>query len=182
MSAEQIFLQKYRFIFFTFVMLLVAGCASQSVDKKNKPAAPTTAAMVTQIRAAGSDDLAEVFQPVRDPLVIELIDQASAHEQAGKLNDADAALAKALEVAPTDPDLLQRRAEVAVLRKKWPDAERFAMDSYNNGPMIGRLCERNWTTLLLLQQQQKKKDESFNETTSAKTMIERCKVVPPVRM
>jgi hypothetical protein len=161
-------------------VLLLASCATPP-PAPLAPAGPpplTDAQIVETTRAAGRDGVELVVTPLVDPHVEDLRDRAEAHQAAGKPKKADADLLKALAITPDDPDLLQWRAELAVLRGARGEAEALAKRSIALGPKSGPLCRRNWTLVKLLRES---RGEAEN-ATSAAAMLERCTIAPPVRM
>lgn len=128
-------------------LLALAGCATVP------PPAPApsfdAAAVVTAVRAAGESLPTEVeVQPLQDPLVTDLREQARRDEQAGRLAQAATALDRALAERPDDPALLQERAELALLERQLDAAFDFARRSHAAGPAVGPLCRRSLEMLL----------------------------------
>ena len=142
------------------------------------PPPPTAAAIVAAVREAGQAGAELVVTPLVDAQVKDLRLAAAAAEAAAAFEQADAALAKALSISPDEPDLLQWRAEIAVLRGARAEAEALARRSIELGPKSGPLCRRNWTLLKLLREG---RGEAEN-VVSAAAMLERCTISPPVRM
>jgi hypothetical protein len=160
--------------------VLLAGCATLPPEPP-APAGPpplTPAQIVEAVRAAGADGVELVVTPLVDPHVEDLRERARRAQQAGRPARADAELLKALAIAPDDPDLLQWRAEVAVLRGKHDEAEALAKRSITLGPKSGPLCRRNWTLVKLLREAR----AEVENAASASAMLERCTIAPPVRM
>ena len=136
------------------------------------------AQMLAQVRAAGEMGRDLDVQPLRDPQVEDLRATAAAAEQRGDFAAADAALLSALRISAGDPDLTQWRAELALVRRDWAGAEKLAMESFAQGPKLGGLCRRNWTTLQFAR-------ESRGDTANAaiaRQRVGQCAVNPPVRM
>ena len=48
---------------------------------------------------------------------------------------------------PSDPQVLQSRAELAIRNQHWMLAEQYAQRSFDSGAKLGSLCRRNWLTL-----------------------------------
>jgi len=162
-------------------LLALVACSSDAPP----PAAgrPATAridpvALVATVRAAGATGNELEVKPLRDPQVEDLRAEAEAYEARGEYPQASAALNKALEITPADPDLLQWKAELALLLRAWPVAEQLASQSYENGPRLGGLCRRNWTTVQLARES--RGDEAGAEV--ARRQLDGCTVAPPVRM
>ena len=136
------------------------------------------AQMLALVRAAGETGRELDVQPLRDPQVEDLRATAAAAEQRGDFNAADAALLSALRITAADPDLTQWRAELALVRRDWKNAEVLAMQSYDRGPKLGGLCRRNWTTMQLAREAR----GDVGNATIAQQRVGQCAVNPPVRM
>ncbi|GAB3730090.1 hypothetical protein GCM10028794_05060 [Silanimonas algicola] len=162
------------------VALLLASCATPP-PAPVAPAVPpplTDAQIVEATRAAGRDGAELVVTPLVDPHVEDLRERAEKAQASNRPQRADRELLKALEITPDDPDLLQWRAELAVLRQARDEAESLAKQSIALGPKSGPLCRRNWTLVKLLRES---RGEAEN-AASAAAMLERCTIAPPVRM
>jgi len=81
-------------------------------------------------------------------------------------------------LAPQDPTLLQEAAELSLYLADWEQAIALASRSFENGPRLGPLCRRNWTTLQLVREQIGDGEGS----ASAQAQRQRCTVSAPVRM
>lgn len=162
------------------LVLLLAACSSSTPPpERGAPAAkPDPVAMVAAIRAAsvGDDDL--FVQPVRDPRVDELRAKAEALEARGDYKGAAAAITAALAITSADNELLQWRAELSLLRRKWTEAERQASEAYEKGTQLGGLCRRSWSTIA--HARQARGDGAGAEV--ARRQAEACAVPLPVRM
>ena len=162
-------------------LALLAGCTATpetAARRVKKAAPPTPTQLVASVRAAGATGVELEVQPLRDPQVEDLRAQATRLESAGKTKKADKVLLQALAISPGDPDLLQWRAELALLGKDWQQAERLANTSFERGPKLGGLCRRNWLTVQFARQRRK----SPAAAEVARQQGERCTVAPPVRM
>jgi tetratricopeptide (TPR) repeat protein len=132
-------------------MLALGGCASAPPLPVWSGSEPE--AIVADIRAAQAFEGTKStpgeleVQPLRDPMVEDLRQQAVVHERAKRYADAASALDKALAISPDDPALLQERAEAAVLTRDIDRAERLATDAYELGAKVGPLCRRHWATI-----------------------------------
>lgn len=142
------------------------------------PPPPTPAEIVAAVREAGQAGAELVVTPLVDAQVKDLRLAAKAAEAAAAFEQADAALVAALAISPDDPDLLQWRAELAVLRGEQAEAQALVQRSIARGPKSGPLCRRNWTLLKLLRQGR----GELENVVSARAMLERCTIAPPVRM
>ncbi|GAB3315583.1 tetratricopeptide repeat protein [Luteimonas notoginsengisoli] len=132
------------------VVLVLAACATS--EPVPPPPAPLTAAtpqqQVAAVRAAAGDGEGELaIQPLRDPKVEGLREQASRLESQQHYADAASALDQALEIVPDDPALLQERAEAALLLGDPAKAEALARRAFETGSQVGPLCRRHWATL-----------------------------------
>lgn len=164
------------------LVLALAGCAhTGEPDAPAEPRLPVPqpAAAVATIRAAGDKlDSAVQVQPLRDATIEGALARARSAETATRYDDAAAQADQALALEPTAPDILQYRAELDVLRGRWADAERLALDSFEHGPRVGSLCARNWQTVI----------EARTAMNDARTVeqagnrLKQCRVAPRVRM
>jgi Flp pilus assembly protein TadD len=160
-------------------VLALAGCSPPpSAPVSSKPEAPKRD-LVAEVRAVGAEgaDALEV-QPLRDPQIEDLRATATRHEGAREFDQADAALVRALAITPGDPELLQHRAEIALHREQFQQAEQLANDSFERGPRLGALCRRNWATIRLAREM----IGNAEGATTAGNETSRCTVEPPVRM
>lgn len=125
---------------------LLAACATGTPE----PAIPAfdTAAAVRAVRAAGAADEKELsVQPLRDPQVEDLRQDAVALEARGMVQGAADALDRALGITADDPALLQERAEVALLLGDTDTARQLATRAFELGSQVGPLCRRHWETI-----------------------------------
>ena len=160
-------------------VLLLGACASAPLPR---PAPMSTGAtpeqMVATIRAAGGRDPDELsVQPLRDPQVEDLREQAQRLESHQRYVDAAAVLDRALAITPDDPALLQERAEAALLLHDAPAAERLAREAEAKGAHVGPLCRRHWATI----EQTRRLAGDAPGAAEAKTRIAACTVAPPPR-
>lgn len=125
------------------VMALLCACGSTPAPQPTKPAQADPTQMVAAVRAAAGNGEGELaVQPLRDPMVEDLRQQAVTLEQQKQYADAAAALDKALAITPDDPAVLQERAEAALLLKDFAGAEQRARRAYEIGAKVGPLCRR----------------------------------------
>ena len=108
--------------------LALVACSSGAppAAKARASAKSDVASQVAAVRAAGVNGNELEVQPLRDPQVEDLRMQAEAHEARRELKQANATLDRALALTPGDPDLLQWKAELALLGRpgsppnSWP--------------------------------------------------------------
>lgn len=111
------------------------------------------AAAVVLIRAAGSAGNAELeVQPLRNPEVEDLREQAQQRQQRGDHRAAAQLLDQAIGLHPDDPMLLQERAEAALLLRDLAGAEATARHAWQIGTRVGPLCRRHWETVVQIAQ------------------------------
>jgi hypothetical protein len=128
-------------------MLLLGACVAPAPQ----PATPAfdAAAIVKTIRASGAADSTELeVQPLRDPQVEDLRQQATQLEARHMYRGAADLLDRALKLNAEDPALLQERAELAFLLREPTQAGQFAKRAIDLGSTTGPLCRRHWETLL----------------------------------
>lgn len=162
--------------------LSLAACGSGPLQPQEpEPASLTSATpeqMVAAIRAAGGDGEGELsVQPLRDPMVDDLREQAEALHARGEHAQAAAALDQALEIVPGDPALLQERAEAALLLREFEQANALAERAYALGAQVGPLCRRHWATI----EQVRLVAGDGDGAASARAQVEGCKVAGPER-
>ncbi len=90
--------------------------------------------------------------PLQNPAVKELLKQAEQSENVGDFDAAAVAIERALRIQARDPELLQRMAEIQLQKKDYQQALNFASRSYDSGPRVGELCNRNWRTMSVAQE------------------------------
>lgn len=160
--------------------LLLAGCASAPAPAPG-PApliTATPAQMVALVRAAAGDGESELaVQPLRDPMVEDLRQDAARLEAQGRHAEAAAALDRALAIVPEDPAVLQERAEAALLLRDYAGSEQRALRAYELGARVGPLCRRHWTAIRLARLAR----VDAAGAAEAKSRIDACKVAAPER-
>lgn len=164
------------------LLLVLAGCAT-SPPPSPVPAFDAAAAVAT-IRAAGAELPTELdVQPLQDPLVTDLREQARADEQAGRFDNAASALDRALAERPDDPAVLQERAELALLQRQPDAAFDFAQRARRVGPTVGPLCRRSMETLLQVERirAQAGDDAATARADALANERDACTVKPPPR-
>ena len=119
------------------VVVLAAACGT-APPAPQRWVGPAPEMVVAEIRAVGKAAPDELdVQPLRDPMVEDLREQAVAAERARRPADAAAALDKALALSPDDPALLEELAEAATLARR----------AFGIGAKVGPLCRRHWATI-----------------------------------
>ncbi|HVI58197.1 MAG TPA: tetratricopeptide repeat protein [Luteimonas sp.] len=130
--------------------LALAACATQAPPAPETPALTTATPQqqVAAVHAAAGDGEGELaIQPLRDPKVEDLREQAQRLVAQQHYADAARALDEALAIVPDDPALLQERAEAALLLGDPAQAESLARRAFELGSKVGPLCRRHWATV-----------------------------------
>lgn len=167
----------------TLCVVLVGALAACSQPPAPAPQVkappPPQRDLVAEVRAAAADagDVIDV-QPLRDGAVEDLLLAAQRAESALDWPAAAAALERALQLQPSDPELLQRHAEARLALREIEQAERLAARSFEIGPKLGALCRRNWTLLRIAREERGDNAGAI----AASQQLGRCVVEPPVRM
>jgi predicted small lipoprotein YifL len=125
----------------------------------------------------GAEDNELSVQPLRDPQVDDLRQQAASARAGGDLVAAAAHLDQALGLVEGDPGVLQERAELALLAGAPAQAERFARAALDQGSRTGPLCRRHWSTIW---QSRLARNEQLN-ADSARAQVDGCTVPPIMR-
>ena len=163
-------------------VMSLAGCSgstSSGITDSSPGTKPgSSESMLLQVRAAGQVGNELDVQPLRDAQVEDLRTMAMQAENRRDFAAAQRALSQALLITPDDPDLLQWQAELALVTRKWVQAEQLAMRSYDKGPKLGGLCRRNWTTILFASQAR----GDVAAAAQAQQRVAACTVAPPTRM
>lgn len=133
-----------------FSVLLLVACSVPTVPVAPPAFVDTVGgaerlAEVEKIAGAQDDEL--TIQPLRDPMVDDLREQAFAARQRGDLGIAAAVLEQALTLVDGDPGILQERAELALLSREPARAEHFSRAALALGSRTGPLCRRHWATI-----------------------------------
>ena len=166
---------------FALLSLCLAACSASTstslAESQPLVRASSPASLLQQVRSAGlvGDELD--VQPLRDPRVEDLRNQATSAEARGDYAATTKFLAQAATLTPEDPDLLQWQAEMALVGKDWDRAGTLAQQSWERGPKLGGLCRRNWTTLQLVAES--RGDEAT--AMQARQHVAACTVAPPNR-
>ena len=162
-----------RLLVLTSMILLLVGCAAQS------PAPVDERIAAEQVRAPAAAETRglQVFA-LRNPAVTDLSQAASEAERGGDLSRAAMLLERALRIEPRDPELLQQMAELRLDQGRWEQAESHARRSFDVGPRVGELCQRNWRTVAVALERQNRPDEA----RAASARLQTCQVEPPPRL
>jgi tetratricopeptide (TPR) repeat protein len=125
-----------------FLAMMLSACAGFS------PARVEDREVETRVRAPASQESegVQVF-PLQNPAVKELLADAGNAETTGDYNQAAVLLERALRIQPRDPEILQQMAEVQLQKQDYQQALNFAVRSYDIGPRVGEICNRNWRTI-----------------------------------
>ena len=162
-------------------MLALAAC-TVTPSQSDMPALPTfdAVAAVAAIRAAGGADATELdVQPLRDPQVEDLRQQAAALEGKRAYRAAATTLDQALAINPDNPALLQERAETALLLHALDDAQRLAERAFATGSKVGPLCRRHWETIAQVRSAQS--PQAAPAAAEARRQRDACTVAAPNR-
>lgn len=128
--------------------LLALGACTAPPPKSAAPVLDAVA-LVKTIRAAGAASSTELdVQPLRDPEVEDLRQQAVQLEAKHMYRGAADLLDRAMQLNAEDPALLQDRAELALLLNDPAQAQQLAKQAIDLGSTTGPLCRRHWETLL----------------------------------
>lgn len=119
--------RRWRLASLAVVSLWLAACAplAPEPDAEPEPEAP------------------EVAEAPLSPALLALLDRASAFTAAGDLDDAAAALERALRLAPEEPELWYRLAAVRFAQGDWGAAEAMALRSIDRDS-AGAWRRANW--------------------------------------
>lgn len=157
----------------SLLSLLLAGCATQV------PAPVDERIAAEQVRAPAAAEARglQVFA-LRNPAVAELSQAALQAEQEDDLARAAMLLERALRIEPRDPELLQQMAEVRLDQGQWEQAENHARRSFDVGPRVGELCQRNWRTIALSLERR----QDLSAADQARMRLQACQVEAPPRL
>lgn len=154
------------------IAVILSACATPAPTTKFVTTLPPET-LVANIRAlAGNDEDELAVQPLRDPHVEDLRQQAAELERNRLYRAAADRLDQALAINPDDPAVLQERAEVAILLRDFEQAETLARRGYETGAKVGPLCRRHWATI----EQVRIANDDAATAAAAKAQIGTCKV------
>lgn len=151
---------------------LLSACGPVVVPPPPAPGISPQQRLAAVHAAAGAEDTELNVQPLRDPQVEDLREQAARALAGGDAEAAGEALNQALLVVPDDPAVLQERAEVALLQAQYERAETLARRAYDVGSKVGPLCRRHWATI---EQSRLARDQAEN-AASAQAQLRTCTV------
>lgn len=154
----------------------LSACASAPVAPPPAPRIERDWLAEIDAEAARAASAVDVV-PLPDPAVDDLRQRATRARQERRWDAADADLVAALALRAEDPALWQARAEVAIGRAAWADAETFAARSHELGPKVGALCVRNWLSVFAARIEV----GDAVGAASARAAVQRCVVDAPTR-
>jgi tetratricopeptide (TPR) repeat protein len=170
--TKQVIERNLKLITVLTLCMLLAACATQA------PAPVEDRSVEERVRAPAAEESRGLqVYPLRNPAVSELTEAADRAEQAGDLERAAMLLERALRIESRDPELLQHMAEIKLGQGDWAQAESYASRSFDVGPRVGQLCQRNWRTLALARERM----EQFEQAHQARERLQACQVEPPPR-
>lgn len=153
------------------IAVMLAACASTPPPQTKFVTTQAPEALVATIRAAAGNDEDELaVQPLRDPHVEDLRQQAVQLERNHLYRAAATVLDQALAISPDDPAVLQERAEIAILLRDFEQAETLARRAYDAGAKVGPLCRRHWATI----EQVRVADDDAVNAAAAKVQLATC--------
>lgn len=160
----------------TFAILCLAAALAACAGQP--PAPVEDRGVDEQVRAPAAEQARGLqVYPMRNPAVAELSEAASRAEEQGDLERASMLLERALRIEPRDPALLQHMAEIKLERGDWEQAESHASRSFDVGPRVGELCQRNWRTMALARERSGRTDAARR----ARERLDECQVEIPER-
>ncbi|KIQ97898.1 hypothetical protein [Lysobacter sp. A03] len=131
------------------LLLMLSACASAPPAPTPVAVAFDPAAMMATIDQAGVADSRElVVRPLTDGHMEGLKEQLGDLRAPDHLAATAQQLDRALESHPDDAELLQSRAENAILQRDLATAERMARRAAAAGAQAGPHCRRHWETVV----------------------------------
>lgn len=161
----------------TFTLVLATGLIACATTQA--PAPVEERSVDERVRAPAAEEARglQIF-PLRNPAVTELTEASAQAERDGDLDRAATLLERALRIEPRDPELLQNMAEIRLGQGQWDQADSYARRSFDVGPRVGELCQRNWRTMALARERLQQYDQAHD----ARERLAACQVEPPPRM
>ena len=159
--------------------LLLSACATPVLQPEPEPPVDTVALVAAVRASAGPADVKDelAIQPLRDPFVEDLRQQAQRFENERKYAEAAGALDQAIAIVGDDPAVLQERAEAALFAADFAGAETFARRAHAVGAQVGPLCRRHWATIEAAREHAK----DAAGVAEARKQLEACRVAAPPR-
>lgn len=140
--------------FRVFTLLLVSALGACSWFESTKPEVVVVEPpkpkrnVVAEIRAeAAKAGEILVIMPVQSPAVTALLDKVTLAEQRGDYKLARKLISEAEEIEPTNPLVVQFKAESQLHFESYAMAEILAQKSFERSAQTGPLCMRNWLTI-----------------------------------
>ncbi len=118
------------------------------------------------------------IQPLQEPAIRTLVQQARQYEAQGQYRWALKRVRQALQLAPGHPELLQHLAELLLQQGHADLALAYARDSWQRGPRVGPLCQRNWLTMARAHQL----ENHPRKAQEAQRQAQRCVIQPGIRL
>lgn len=104
--------------------------------------------IVAEIRAeAAKAGEILVIMPVQSPAVTVLLNKALQADESGNYKIARQLILEAEEIEPTNPVVVQFKAESQLRFESFAMAEILAQKSFDRSAQTGPLCMRNWLTI-----------------------------------
>lgn len=167
---------NHRLLIAATFALVLSACSAVPVVAPAPSFDPV--AMVKAIQAAGASATPElVVNPLAGAHVTDLQEQARQLHAQGLHAEAAVILDQALTLDPGDPELLQQRAEAAVLLSDLSQAERLARQAITIGAEVGPQCRRHWETVV----QVLAVDGETAQLAQARQQRDACTVTAPPR-
>ena len=120
-----------------------AGCGVRAVNARAVTFETVQEMRESAIRAEGI----LTVSPLTDSQVPALISAAHDAQKRGDLPRSRTLLERARALAPNNPLVEQEFAELQLMEGQLEDARKAAIRSYESGPGVGPLCQRNWLTV-----------------------------------
>ncbi|WP_222565173.1 hypothetical protein [Novilysobacter antarcticus] len=161
------------------LVLMLSACASAPPDPLPVAAAFDPAAMMAAIDQAGVADSRElVVRPLTDGRIAGVKEDLGDVRAPERLLETGQQLDRALESHPDDAELLQSRAENAILQRDLATAERMARRAAAAGAQAGPHCRRHWETVVQVLQARGADGDAL---ATAKASLDACTVAAPPR-
>ena len=134
-----------------FVLTLTLGACSFFAEPPPVPEPVVVVPkrnLIAEIRmeAAKAGDVL-VIEPVQNPAVTVLLHRIQEADAAGAHAQAQALTLEAEQIEPSNPVVIQFKAEAQLQKDGFAMAEVLAQKSFDASAQIGPLCVRNWLTI-----------------------------------